>query len=213
MELVKGEEILISINGQIISCWRSSTLQVNADVIGISTIGSGNWKEYEGVSLNWTVSGEGQIYRDATFSIHSAYSLMTTLQPVDVVFKIDPATLYFGKAIIISIQEQGNVNDTASFNISMQGTGKLNSTATFRITGVLIHALPSTEVEITFEYDAVPGASSYTIEVTDITDSTTTTDTGGASPRTISGLDATHDYSFRLKSNPDGSYGDPIIWP
>lgn len=122
--IVKGEEISIAINGELISCWRSSTLQVNVDTIGKSTIGSGNWKEFEGTAINWTVNGEGQIYNDETFTIHDAFDLQIALAVVEVVFSVDAVT-YTGNAIITSIQEQGNVNDNASFNISLQGTGEL----------------------------------------------------------------------------------------
>lgn len=124
MPIVKGDEISISINSSILSCWRSSTLTIDAETIGKSTIGSGNWKEFEGVSLSWTASGEGLIYNDEDFTIHDAYDLMITLATVTVVVSVGSIT-YTGDAIITNIQQQGNVNDNASFNISLQGTGEL----------------------------------------------------------------------------------------
>lgn len=137
MYLVKGENISISIHDKIISCWRSSTLQLTADTIGKSTIGSGNWKEFEGSVLSWTVSGEGQIWQDAAFTIHDVYDLMVSLVPVFVTWSVvavdDVGSVvstieYYGYAIITSIQETGNVNDSGSFNVTMQGTGELSKT-------------------------------------------------------------------------------------
>lgn len=122
--IVKGQDISISINDEIVSCWRSSTLTVDAETIGKSTVGSGNWKEFEGVALSWTVSGEGLIYNDEDFTIHDAYDLMITLATVTVIFSVSDVT-YSGDAIITNITETGNVNDNGSFNISLQGTGEL----------------------------------------------------------------------------------------
>src|SRR6478609_4066592 len=119
MPIVKGNEISISINSNILSCWRSSTLTIDAETIGKSTIGSGNWKEFEGVALSWTVNGEGLIYNDEDFTIHDAYDLMIALTTVTVVVSVS-SVIYTGEAIITNIQEQGNVNDNASFNISLQ---------------------------------------------------------------------------------------------
>lgn len=126
--IVNGQNISISINDGLLACWRSSTLDVTAEVIGKSTIGSGNWKEFAGQVLSWTITGEGLIYMDEPFTIHDMYDLMITLQEVAVVFEVTDGTnttTYSGDALITNIQQQGNVNDNGSFNVSLQGTSYL----------------------------------------------------------------------------------------
>lgn len=236
MNLVKGQNITITIRGTRIYCWRSGTLQVTADLIGKSTVGSGNWKEFEGQVLSWTLSGEGLIYMDVLQSIHDVYDLMITLEPVFVTFEVDDGVTtvyYFGEAIITNIQEQGNVNDNGSFNISMQGTSEL-----VRDDAVIYGAYPllfqiaevspdepapgSTTLDFVWNA-AIPEADFYYYEIEkhDLTidnisyETTPAYDTG----HTIAIIvDSAHSYSFRIRTVYfDGyarsEFSPSITWP
>lgn len=220
MELIKGENISIGINGKVLSCWRSSTLQITADAIGKSTKGSGNFKEFEGSALSWQVSGEGLLYQDADFDIHDAYDLMKTLANVFVVFTVtayDDAGVfasvvyYYGAAIITGITETGNVNDNASFNVSLQGTGELYrddeilygiAPYNLQVTHVSVDdptAGQSTLTLIWFQGDPIP--TSYTLKVVDNTTVTTTEITGITDfDGYLFVIDSTHNYTFSVKS-------------
>lgn len=160
--MIKGENISLYINGDLMSCWRSSQIDITADTLGTSTVGSGNWKEFVGVALSWTASGEGQIYNDVAFSIHDAYHLMITLANVDLIFTVEDkdstgavlnTSLYTGTAIITSINLTGSVNNIASYNIAFQGTGELVRT--------------ETELELIIDTDLVEIADSDNILITD----------------------------------------------
>lgn len=128
MPAIRGENMVLSINSLIISCWRSCTLTVTTSTIGISTVGSGNWKEFEGVDLSFTLSGEGQIWTNESFTTEDVFDLQTGLDSVLFSFDVNGDVNYYGSAIITSLAQTGNVNDLGSFTIELQGTGELFKT-------------------------------------------------------------------------------------
>jgi hypothetical protein len=238
MNLIRGENISISMNGEILSCWRSSTLQIQTDLIGKSTIGSGNWKEFEAVVNSWTVSGEGQIWQSVTFSIHDATALQVALTVVTVLFlliekdesgNVIGAVYYAGDAIITSTQQTGNVNDLASFNISLQGTGELqiitngvygNYPDDFQVINALSDNPDPGLTLLSFVWNAAdPEADDYTIKILNNTTSATHFITGGMPGHTIDyDVYSDNNYTFSIASNYFGgalqsSYSPTIIWP
>jgi predicted secreted protein len=238
MNLVKGQDISISLNNKILACWRSSTLQITTDTIGKSTVGSGNWKEFEAVVNSWTVSGEGLIYNDATFTIHDAFDLQAALTEVFIIFAVvakDAAgtvlsqKVYYGTAIITNIQEQGNVNDNGSFNLSLQGTGELNKANTanfgnypedFQVIDVDVNTPVPGQSTLHLVWNAAtPTPDEYKIKMIDNTTSTTTYVVGPTLGNTVAVVvDDSHTYTFSIASVYDGGlaisdYSPTINYP
>lgn len=236
MSIIRGQDMAIYIGNNRIACWRSCTLQVTADIIGKSTVGSGNWKEFDGQVLSWTITGEGLIEMDALMTIHDVYDLMITLQPVFVIFELDPgvvAVYYYGEAIITQIQEQGNVNDLGNFNISMQGTGELgkgnnvvygNYPLLFQIIEVSPDEPSPGSTTLDFVWNAaIPEEDLwlYRIKVHDVTADTEAfedTPIGDTSHTKAIVVNSTHSYEFSIQTLYfDGfaqSESSPVItWP
>lgn len=224
MSKVIGEGVMLKfLNGSDIytpfACARSITLNMTSDIVGKSTIGSGNWKEKEVVALDWNFTIEGIIYLNQIGFTEAGniIDMWLSMVPIAIQFFIVDINgveiLMTGNALITGVTTNGALNNVSSFNITGEGTGELASATFFEITSVVINADPINEVDITFTYGTYPGATTYTIEINDLTDVTTTTDAGGAAPREIEGLPSTHDYSFRLKNNITNTYGPYIYYP
>lgn len=223
MAIVKGEGVMLKfLNGSEytpFACARSITLNMTSDFVGKSTIGSGNWKEKEVVALDWNFTIEGIIYLQETGSITAPdiIDLWLSMAPVAIEFFIvdinGNEVLMTGNALITGVTANGAVNNVSSFNITGEGIGELARATFFEISNVVIHADPVNEYDITFDFGTYPGATTYTIEINDLDDNTTTTDAGGAAPRTIEALPSDHGYSFRLKNNITNTYGDYIYYP
>lgn len=224
MAIVNGDGVLISFfDGEDyvpFACYRSMTINLLSDIVGVSTIGSGDWKEKEIVALDWNCNCEGIPHFlepntfDAAFLINlwlskTGISIQTTITADDNVTYI----VLTGNAYLTNVSINGAVNNVASVSFTAEGTGELHSSTRFEITSVVIHADPINEYDITFDFGAYPGATTYTIEVNDLTDVTTTTDSGGGPPRTIEALPSSHYYSFRLKNNITNTYGPYIYYP
>lgn len=224
MSLVNGEGVVIKFLDATgaytpFACARSITVNMISDFVGKSTIGSGNWKEKEAVALDWNFTIEGIIYLNEIGSTEAGdiIDIWLNMQPVGIAFFIVDINgneiLMTGSALITGATTNGAVNNVSSFNVTGEGTGALQKTTFFAITNVVIHASPVNAYDITFDYGSYPGATTYTIEVGDLTAGTTTTDAGGAAPREIAGLPSNHNYSFRLKNDVTNIYGDYIYYP
>lgn len=125
MPIVKGENMILSINSTIISCWRSCSLNITTETVGISTIGSGNWTESEPLSHSYNLSAEGQVWVNEAFTVHDLIDLQMAMTPVIFSFDVDSSVYYVGEGTITNTSMTGNVNDIGSFNVDILGTGEL----------------------------------------------------------------------------------------
>lgn len=225
MAIVNGDGVLISFfDGDEayipFACYRSVTINLLSDIVGKSTIGSGDWKEKEVVALDWNCNCEGipHFLEPNRFDTAFLINLWLSKTPISIITSItanDGITYVAltGNALITDVSINGAVNNVASVSFTAEGTGELNSSTWFEITSVVIHADPINEYDITFNFGTYPFATDYTIEINDLTDDTTTTDVGGAAPRTIEALPSSHYYSFRLKNDITNTYGPYIYYP
>lgn len=135
MSLVKGEGVILKFNDGVqlvpFGCARSITFNMTTDTIGKSTIGSGNWKEYEAVAKGWDFTVEGVIYleMDDVLTAPTAYQLWDDMQPINIEFLVvddlNNEVQYSGDALITGVSTNGNINNVSSLNITGQGTGEL----------------------------------------------------------------------------------------
>lgn len=135
MSIVKGEGVILKFNDgeQLVpfGCARSITFNMTTDTIGKSTIGSGNWKEYEAVAKGWDFTVEGIVYLevDDVLTAPTAYDLWDAMQPVNIEFLVvddlGNEVQYSGDVLITGVSTNGNVNNVSSLNITGQGTGEI----------------------------------------------------------------------------------------
>src|SRR5678815_3898440 len=92
MAIVTGEGVILKFNDGVslvpFGCARSITFNMTADTIGKSTIGSGNWKEYEVVVKGWDFTVEGIVYLDmvGVLIAPTVYEMWDAMQPVTIEF-------------------------------------------------------------------------------------------------------------------------------
>lgn len=135
MALVRGEDVILKFNDGVqlvpFGCARSITFNMTSDTIGKSTIGSGNWKEYEAVAKGWDFTVEGIVYlqMEDLLTAPTVYELWDAMQPVNIEFlvidELGNEVQYSGSALITGVSTNGNVNNTSSINITGLGTGEL----------------------------------------------------------------------------------------
>jgi hypothetical protein len=222
MAIVRGEAVLLSFyNGTSyvpFACTRSITINLQSEFIGISTVGSGDWKEKQIVALDWNFNFEGIIYLavDGYYDTSNIIDLWINKTAIQVQFFTSDGTnsiLLQGNALIISVAQTGSVNNVASVNVSGEGTGALTSSTNFEIIEVEEDTPGVNQTTLTFSYDSVPGATGYTIKIIDHTLATETNDTQGEPPVEIV-VDSNHNYSFTIQVQPDGEifFGN-VHWP
>src|SRR6478736_5902033 len=135
MSLVKGEGVILKFNDGVelvpFGCARSVTFNMNADTIGKSTIGSGNWKEFEVVAKGWDFTVEGIVYLDETDVVIApdVYQMWDDMIPISIEFlvvdDVGNEVQYSGDALITGVSTNGGVNTVSSLNITGLGTGEL----------------------------------------------------------------------------------------
>jgi predicted secreted protein len=222
MDPIRGEAVLLNFwNGSEyvpFACTRSITINLQSEFIGISTVGSGDWKEKQIVALDWNFSFEGIFYLATSgyYDTTNIIDLWINKTSVQIQFYISDGTtslLMTGTAIITSVSMTGSVNNVASVNVSGEGTGALTSSTNFEIIEVEEDTPGVNQTTLTFSYDSVPGATGYTIKIIDHTLGTETNDTQGEPPVEIV-VDSNHNYSFTLRVEPDGEifFGN-VHWP
>ena len=67
MALVRGDNVIFEIddgkgNYKPFACARSISVNMVSEIVGKSTIGSGDWKEKETLALDWNFACDGVIY-------------------------------------------------------------------------------------------------------------------------------------------------------
>ncbi len=136
MAIVKGSGVVIRFDagsGLMVpfACGRSITINMTSDIVGKSTIGSGDWKEKEVVALDWNFSIEGVVYLDTIGMITAPtlYQFWLNMAPVAIDYTltdIDGAEVVMsGNALITNITTNGAVNNVSSLNVTGEGTGEL----------------------------------------------------------------------------------------
>ncbi len=222
MSKILGKNVTLSIvyqgSPQVIEpigCARTATLTTTANIAGKSTVGSGIWQEFTGLSMGWTVSVDGFTTVDENMDLATLRGLQFALTPIVISFTevVNSLTIYYsGLALLTSVSNSGNYADAETYTVQMQGTGKLYQSRAFQIIDQQTEPT-SGMISLTFAFDDSDAAASYTIRIYDLTDDSFTDDNGGNSPRTGVIIDKTHDYAFALKSEPSGDFGPLIYYP
>jgi len=126
MAVKVGKYLVISVEGNIYTALRSSSLELAADMIDITTADStGGWKEYLTGELGGTISVEGLYDHSATDNVSTAFADMVA--GTSLTWKYGTTTTgekyLTGEAIISNVTYGGDKNDAATYSITLQITG------------------------------------------------------------------------------------------
>ena len=136
MSIVRGEGVIIRFDAGSgvmypFACGRSITVNMLSDIVGKSTIGSGDWKEKEKVALDWNFTIEGVVYfnREGFITAPTLYEFWLSMAPVAIDFIVSDIEgeeiVFSGNALITNITTNGAVNNVSSLNVTGEGTGEL----------------------------------------------------------------------------------------
>ena len=223
MAIVNGNSVIFETadargNYRPFACARGVTINMVSDLVGKSTIGSGDWKEKEVTALDWNFSCDGVIYlsKDGFTDTVNFIQLWINKTAVNIKFIITDKTggniQMAGAVIINAVSPSGAVNNAAGVNITGEGTGALWTNTSFVITNEQPNFPITGQTTLTFGFDSYPGATAYTIRTTNLLTGQTTQDTGGPAPRDLV-VSNGFNYSFALRYEPDGFFGYEIFWP
>src|SRR6478609_4960474 len=139
MAIVLGESVLLSFwdGSEFVpfACTRSITINLSSELIGKSTVGSGDWKEKEVTALDWNFNFEGITYLNESgyYDLSNMIDLWINKTLIQVKFFLSDGTTDLaltGDALIVSVSPTGSVNNVASVSVSGEGTGELSTSTT-----------------------------------------------------------------------------------
>lgn len=236
MSKISGKDVIVYLRTQAspeilkpICCSRSCTLNTQSATAGISTIGSGIWSEFKGLSMNWNMSVDGLATFGQNADIQTLRNLQFALTPVFLTFSEYAGGLavdYAGNAIITSVQSTGSYADVETYSVQFQGTGELvitNACGNYPLLFQIIDVHPNTPIagETTLDLvwdSANPVPLTYTVKIFDITSNTTTFVTGiieiGHTVSIV--VNSSHSYALSIQSVYDqcsSSFSPVINWP
>lgn len=137
---IKGQELMLFVNGKSIAYATNHTLNLSAELADVSNKdeGSGDWKVQEVKQMSWEATTENLYSVDGYSSL---FTLMTAKTPITAVFAPKTETDinvpsggtwtasdgYTGKVIINSISVNAQVGDYATFTVNFTGVGALTA--------------------------------------------------------------------------------------
>lgn len=137
---IKGQELMLFVNGKSIAYATNHTLNLSAELADVSNKdeGSGDWKVQEVKQMSWEATTENLYSVDGYSSL---FTLMTAKTPITAVFAPKTETDinvpsggtwtassgYTGSVIINSIAVNAQVGDYATFTVNFTGVGALTA--------------------------------------------------------------------------------------
>lgn len=137
---IKGQELMLFVNGKSIAYATNHTLNLSAELADVSNKdeGSGDWKVQEVKQMSWEATTENLYSVDGYDSL---FTLMTAKTPITAVFAPKTETDinvpsggtwtassgYTGQVIINSISVNAQVGDYATFTVNFTGVGALTA--------------------------------------------------------------------------------------
>lgn len=171
-ELIRGENCIIIVSGKPVFCARTCSLNKTVEIIPKSTIGSGTFKEFKGVSKQWSLSADGVLkINDSTNNTYQELDIiMDAMAPVAVGFTLTDmggnTFNQYGSAIIVELGASGSVNNVGACTITLQGTGLMYQLLPpeISISMAIVDEGDEDIVHVTTEFVEIPEATSYDLE-------------------------------------------------
>ena len=128
MAKIAGKYLVVQIAGTAYTALRSSSLEIAADMIDVTTAdSSGGWKEFITGELGGTITVEGLYDYNATEGFSDAFADLVA--GTSVTWKYGETTsgskYYTGSALISNVSVSGDKNDAANYTFNLQVTGSI----------------------------------------------------------------------------------------
>jgi predicted secreted protein len=130
-KIIDGGDILMYVDGKLLGCATSHSIEISNSTREISCKGSGDWTDVEYGRHSWTGSVDAlfNLYEgDGKTRYKDLFSLMINKQTVTIASEYvegDDTFALSGEAIITSVSKNAADADNASYSVSLQGKGML----------------------------------------------------------------------------------------
>jgi len=134
-EVLNGSDIILSVDGKVVACATSHTIELTNATREVSCKGSGDFTSAEYGKFSWTVSTDALLdlgKNEVDFiSYPQLMQLMLdkTVVSIESLYDMDDAgtdtMTVTGDCIITSISQVNPDSDNASYSVSLQGRGAL----------------------------------------------------------------------------------------
>ena len=141
--IVKGDELMLFIDGSSVAFATAHTLTINGNAVDISSKDFGYWGASQIGNITWEITSEN-LY--STTSYFTLFESMVAKEPIDIVFGVAdgykeaglgkedsawtaPSTGNYlsGQAVITSLTANANTGENATYSITLTGQGALTS--------------------------------------------------------------------------------------
>jgi len=122
-----GTSLLVYVDDVAIGHATSHTVNVNAEMIDVTTKSSSGWKDVLPGLRDWSIDCDGFVAYDATEGISEAFADLTGRTQVTLKFSTEVTgdARWTGDAYVSSIQQTAAVEDAVTYSISFAGDGSL----------------------------------------------------------------------------------------
>ena len=214
-QVLNGSDILLYVEGHIIGCATTHTIELTNTVREVSCKGSGDFASAEYGRFAWTAStdallnlGMGANYVSYT-ELNQLMVTKTTVKVKSLYVEGSDVFHVEGEAIITSISLSAPDAENASYSVSLQGRGELTVIAGVRLVPpVITAAVPGdTTVQLTWDdTNTTPNDNGYRIEakqgMSDYEEVAVTA--ADATTYEVTGLQNNTEASFRMFAVGDG---------
>jgi len=139
-KVIDGGDILLSVNGLIVACATSHSIELTNAVREISCKGSGDFTSAEYGRFSWTASTDALMNLGKDSAMYVSYTNLMELMSEKVLINID--SFYMegtdsisikGQCIITSINQTAGDSENASYSVSLQGRGGIQFQEGFKL--------------------------------------------------------------------------------
>jgi predicted secreted protein len=137
-KVIDGGDILLSVQGKVIACATSHSIELTNAVREISCKGSGDFTSAEYGRFSWTASTDALLNLGKDSATYVSYADLMALMIAKTIVSVESEydqdgdaanTLTLtGNCIITSISQSAPDSDNASYSVSLQGRGALTVT-------------------------------------------------------------------------------------
>jgi len=134
-KVIDGGDIILSVEGRIVACATSHSIELTNAVREISCKGSGDFTSAEYGRFSWTASTDALMNLGKDEVTYISYAELMNLMLAKTIVSIeskydqdgDGSNMYTvsGEAIITSINQTAGDSENASFSVGLQGRGEL----------------------------------------------------------------------------------------
>lgn len=122
--MIQGKDLKIKLSGSTIAYATGCNVDMDVDVIEVSSKTSGKAKEFVPSRSSWAISVNGLLGSGALKSMKNKLNTIVTAEFTD------GNVTYSGSAIITKLQFTGNVKSLSKYNASLRGSGELAEVTT-----------------------------------------------------------------------------------